>query len=193
MKKNKMMRIASVLLVAVLLSTCAISGTYAKYTSQITGTDSARVAKWAFQVEEKTASVDANFTFDLFKTVNDTDGNTETDITSSNGDRIIAPGTQGEFTIDLKNASEVTAEYVVDFTVTNTANIPVEFSVNGGAWGDLADVTTPVNMPVNGTSQVVVSWRWAFNGGNDTHDTELGLNGTAILTVEATVTATQVN
>ena len=37
MKKNTMMRIASVLLVAVLLSTCAISGTFAKYTSQYTG------------------------------------------------------------------------------------------------------------------------------------------------------------
>ena len=48
MKKNMMMRIASVLLVAVLLSTCAISGTFAKYTSQASGTDSARVAYWGW-------------------------------------------------------------------------------------------------------------------------------------------------
>ena len=49
MKKNKMMRIASVLLVAVLLSTCAIFGTFAKYTTSVTSQDSARVAYWGFQ------------------------------------------------------------------------------------------------------------------------------------------------
>ena len=52
MKKNKMMRIASVLLVAVLLSTCAISGTFAKYVTTDSGSDSARVAKFAFTVSE---------------------------------------------------------------------------------------------------------------------------------------------
>jgi len=40
------MRIASVLLVAVLISTCAISGTFAKYVTKAEGTDTARVAKW---------------------------------------------------------------------------------------------------------------------------------------------------
>ena len=49
MKKNKMMRIASVLLVAVLLSTCAISGTFAKYVTQVSGNDSARVARWGIK------------------------------------------------------------------------------------------------------------------------------------------------
>ena len=46
MMKNKMMRAASILLVAVLLSTCAISGTFAKYVTTASGTDTARVAKW---------------------------------------------------------------------------------------------------------------------------------------------------
>jgi hypothetical protein len=51
MKKNNMLRIASVLLVAVLLSTCAISGAFAKYTTTSgTKTDSARVAKFGFTV-----------------------------------------------------------------------------------------------------------------------------------------------
>jgi len=40
------MRIASVLLVAALITTCAISGTFAKYVTKAEGTDSARVAKW---------------------------------------------------------------------------------------------------------------------------------------------------
>ena len=46
MKKNKMMRIASVLLVAVLLSTCTISGTFAKYASTASQTATASVATW---------------------------------------------------------------------------------------------------------------------------------------------------
>ena len=46
MKKNKMMRIASILLVVTLLSTCVISGTFAKYVTKAEGEDQARVAKW---------------------------------------------------------------------------------------------------------------------------------------------------
>lgn len=51
MKKNVMMRVASFLLVAVLISTSAISGTYAKYVTEGSGTDSARVAKWGVVIE----------------------------------------------------------------------------------------------------------------------------------------------
>ena len=50
MKKNTMMRVASALLVAVLLSTCAISGTFAKYVTTASGSDTARVAKWDVQI-----------------------------------------------------------------------------------------------------------------------------------------------
>ena len=51
MKKNVMMRVASVLLVAVLLTTCAISGTFAKYTTQDSASDKARVAKWGVELQ----------------------------------------------------------------------------------------------------------------------------------------------
>ena len=50
MRKNKMMRLASSLLVAVLITTSAISGTFAKYTTQDSASDSARVAKWGVTV-----------------------------------------------------------------------------------------------------------------------------------------------
>ena len=50
MKKNKMLRIASVLLVAVMMSTCAISGTFAKYVTSDSARDSARVAKFGVTV-----------------------------------------------------------------------------------------------------------------------------------------------
>ena len=48
MKKNRMMRLASVLLVCVLLTTSVISGTFAKYVTSVESTDEARVANWGF-------------------------------------------------------------------------------------------------------------------------------------------------
>jgi hypothetical protein len=199
MKKNRMMRIAAFLLVAALLSICVVSGTYAKYTSEITGTDTARVAKWDVQVNNVTAgskdgAVAKTFEFDLFKTIIDTidASSAETDMDPTDGS-IIAPGTQGSFIINLHNASQVTAEYTVEFEVTNTKNIPIEFSVNNGAWGSLADITTAVPLAINGDGEIKVAWRWVFEDGNDANDTALGLDGSATITVAAVVTATQVD
>ncbi|MBE6566698.1 MAG: hypothetical protein E7659_06300 [Ruminococcaceae bacterium] len=196
MKKNVMMRVASALLVAVLMTTCAISGTFAKYTTSATATDSARVAKWDVKINGSTANNSNTFTFNLFETINDTTGGAEGDINPADG-TIIAPGTQGSFEIVLKNDSEVTAEYVIDYTVTNTANIPVVFSLNGTDWKnsiDELDVTTPVNLAIGATAPTItVHWMWAFEGGNDNHDTYLGLDGSATLKVDAKVTVTQVN
>ena len=194
MKKNVMMRVASALLVAVLMTTCAISGTFAKYTSTASGSDSARVAKWDFKINGTTANSNT-FTFDLFNTVLDSDGNTEADIKVADG-TIIAPGTKGSFAIVLKNDSEVTAKYVIDYTVTNEANIPVVFSLDGETWKnniDELDVTTPVTVAIGATPTITVHWMWAFEGGDDPADTTLGLAGSATLKVDAKVTVTQVN
>lgn len=51
MKKNAMLKIAAILMVAVLLTTCAISSTFAKYVTTGEGSDSARVAKWGITVD----------------------------------------------------------------------------------------------------------------------------------------------
>ena len=50
MKKSKSMRAAGALLVATLLSTSAVSGTYAKYVTSDSGSDTARVAKFGVVV-----------------------------------------------------------------------------------------------------------------------------------------------
>lgn len=193
MKKNRMMRIAAFLLVAALLSICVVSGTYAKYTSKITGTDTARVAKWDVKVGGETAGVNNVFMFELFKTITETDGTAETDINPTD-DQIIAPGTQGSFVISLKNDSEVTAEYTVDFKETNTAGIPIKYSLDGNTWGtmDSIDVSAAVKLTIGETKNITVYWQWAFVG-DDAKDTALGLDGTAIVTVAANVTATQVD
>ena len=50
MKKNKMMRIAGGLLIAVLLTTSIISGTFAKYVTTGSAADEARVARFGVTV-----------------------------------------------------------------------------------------------------------------------------------------------
>ena len=200
MKKNRMMRLASILLVCVLLSTSVISGTFAKYTSEATlAADTARVAKWEIQLNGE--SINEEFTFDLFETINDT-GNTaaETDVATT--EKIIAPGTAGSFDIELLNKSEVTAQYAIDYTVTNTNSIPVKFSVdNGTNWTtDLADVaasdSTKLAMGATEATKVTVLWKWDYSvdATQDAADTEFGEKATLdTITVTATITVEQVD
>lgn len=120
-KKNISLRIASGMAVAALLSTCAISSTFAKYTTSTTASDTARVAYWGFKN-------DSTITFNLF---NHDDAN----IKSYNGtDKVIAPGSKGsasfsfaytDYTVSSESdttnkieAPEVAYEFTVDATAT---------------------------------------------------------------------------
>lgn len=78
-KRNKAMRLASALLVLTLLTVCAISGTFAKYTGSITGSDKARVAYWGF--------TSSSLTLDLFS---ENYANVDSSV---DGENVVAPGT----------------------------------------------------------------------------------------------------
>lgn len=101
MRKNKFLRLASVMLMLCLITTCAISGTFAKYTTSDEALDSARVAKWGVAVQ-----VLGN-TVEMFKPEYAKDDNTftlGTNTVISNGDHVgatgnddlLAPGTGGD-------------------------------------------------------------------------------------------------
>ena len=197
-RSSMMVRLVAVLAVTMMFTMCFVGGTFAKYTSSATGTDSATVAKWSFKVVETDIATTDTFTFDLFKTIKDSDGiNNETEMNPVDGS-IIAPGTQGSFDLVLTNASQVTAQYAIDYTVTNNNDIPVKFSVDGGSnWtNDLADVAASDSTKLaanSGTTTIKVQWKWDFNGSDDSFDTALGIGGNAVLTVAAVITATQVD
>lgn len=96
MKKNVMMRVASVILVMVLMTTSVISGTFAKYVTADNGSDSARVAKWGVM-----ATVEGNLFSDSYKNAPTTytKNETEDDITvqaEAEGTDVVAPGTQND-------------------------------------------------------------------------------------------------
>lgn len=137
MKKNVMMRLASFLLVAVLISTSAISGTYAKYVTKETGSDNARVAKFGvtveadsfgmFEADYKTTDTTATFTGDY-------------SVSAATGDRddLLAPGTSGSFA-DI--AITGTPEVAVDVAIV--ADVKVE-----GNWIVDGDFYCPVTITV---------------------------------------------
>ena len=201
----KKMSMFALLLAAVLVTSYSVSGTYAKYTSTYTASDSARVAKWQFSVNDKNMT-EEDFTFNLFNTVLDEDGTEEGNILNNDG-TIIAPGTKGSFDIKIANGSEVDAKYGIVFEMTNDATIPVEFSLDNATWVsqienlNIADATTDEETGETVVNQInknggeathTVYWRWVFNG-DDTTDTNLGLVGTDTIEVTATITATQIN
>ena len=198
-RSSMMVRLVAVLAVTMMFTMCFVGGTFAKYTSSATGTDSTTVAKWDIKVNNDNITASDTFNFNLFNTVKDTDGNTETDMGPNDG-TIIAPGTRGSFDIVIKNDSQVNAKYTIDYTV-NTRSIPVEFSTNGTDWKtdiDDLDVVSGIDIDMNATETVTVYWRWRFEADNvtvgDNLDTSLGSAASAAtLTVAAKVTATQVD
>ena len=203
-RSSMMVRLVAVLAVTMMFTMCFVGGTFAKYTSSATGTNSTTVAKWDIRVNGSEIATSNRFTFDLFQTITDSDlSNAETDIAPADGS-IIAPGTSGKFSIAIQNLSQVNATYSIDYTVTNNSNIPVEFSTNGTAWTtnindlDVADVAIGLGTDTT----VTVYWRWRFEADNvtegDATDTSLGSaasvpSSAATLTVEAKVTATQID
>ena len=102
MKDNKLVKVFLIALLIVMVGLILVSGTYAKYTTTFTGSDTATVAK--FKVSSNTTAG----TFDLFKTAKEVDGTTA-DAEVVNGK--VAPGTGGKFDIQLTNDSEVKVHY----------------------------------------------------------------------------------
>lgn len=141
MKKNRMLRMASALLVLTLLTTCIIGGTFAKYTTSGAATDTARVAKWGVEVK---------CTGNAFATEYDTDNtNVKGTIaksvvtaagTGADGKKLVAPGTSGKlFESSITGTPEVAVkvETSVEFTLNGwTINgseeyCPIVISING--------------------------------------------------------------
>ncbi|MBR3786244.1 MAG: hypothetical protein IKJ77_07550 [Firmicutes bacterium] len=188
MKKNKMMRLASCLLVAVLLTTSMISGTFAKYTTTVSSEDAARVAYWGFQASN---SMDIKALF--------TDKYTNVD--SVDDKDVIAPGTSGSKTFAFAWDEEVSAygaqvavtgpEVAYNFTVAveDTCdplikdNKNIQWKLDDGAWGtwdqlvasikalsgeedgskDYDPNTLPVAFTKNDDTHTI-AWQWNFGG-----------------------------
>ena len=153
-KKNVLMRSAGLLLVLVLVTSCFVGSTFAKYATSGGGTDEARVAKFG-------VTVTANG--DMFAEEYDTDDEdvagtiAQSVVSAANAgeqtrDKLVAPGTKKEnaLTVSVTGTPEVAVEveYVAHVTFTeNPYNNPE------GNWKDEdGNYYCPLVITVNGTT-----------------------------------------
>lgn len=209
MKQNKILRVSAVLLVLTLLSTCVISGTFAKYTTSASANDDARIAKWGVVV---TATADAF-----------AENDDDTVISFVSGENVVAPGTDGNLCgLTITGTPEVevnvaaTADLVLtDWAVDGAYYCPLVITVgttafNGNAYADaaafekavedaiVAEIAKDVVDPnTDLADSVSVTWAWAFEGNDDAKDTALGdaaAAGTpATISISVSVTVTQID
>lgn len=144
MKKNTMMRLASFLLIAVLITTSAISGTYAKYVTQDSASDSARVAKWGVTVLASGTLFGENYfpnSATEYKNEISAEVQNSVDV-DANGGNIVAPGTQNS--IGMTFAVKGTPEVANVINVTSTEKTEEEVWLLKGKYGVLVDATSSV-------------------------------------------------
>lgn len=215
MKKNKMMRLASCLLVMVLLTTSMISGTFAKYVTSDAASDSARVAKWGV-----TVTADGEGTF-VNKYARDDDSSVAGEYTVVATEDVLAPGTAGDFAkFSITGEPEVTV--LVEFSVNKfelgdnwvDANgnyyCPIEITVGTNTYKgldyksvDLFEDAVKVAITDSRAYEVgfnlinayapSISWAWAFEGNDDVKDTFLGDKANAKIELDVKCTITQID
>lgn len=180
------------LLLAVAITGYSVSGTYAKYISNIDFTDEARVAKWEFNL--KNNSTNKAYTIDLFKDSYeilsaDGKGTGKSKVVSSEpGVKVVAPGTSGQYEVQIDGTAET--NYTIAYEnikVENTIQIkdskgkvvynPIKFQINNNGKEltseqlaaeikKLSKPTTvyPANYTLNDANKVgfTISWKWDF-------------------------------
>ena len=138
MKKNKFMRLASVMLMLCLITTCAISGTFAKYTTSDSAKDSARVAKWG-----------------IVLTVSDSDGSTLFAKDYEDEDDSSKMTVSSLVDLDLVGGLD-------DVVAPGTASTGITFTING-----TPEVATQVTASLGETKDVFIKYDSDSNGSLD--------------------------
>ena len=169
MKKNRMMRIAAVVAVLALLTTCIISGSFAKYvTTGNAASDTARVAKWGVKVEASSSLALADVSYTANGTYNDASGNAiSATVAATNGtDEIMAPGTTKSdvAVITLSGTPEVAVSVAYTGTVTldgwtlsnNSFYCPLKFTIGstvieGATYTDKATLKSDLEAALTST------------------------------------------
>ena len=186
MKKKSLVLVVLLLLVG--LTSGYVASTYAKYTSNVAGSGTAYVAKWAFADDNDYTELN----IELADTV---------DATTLVADRI-APGTSGALEIEITNEH---TEVGVDFTVTlgNVTNKPANLKF----YSDSSFTTeiTPGSYSRSGHLQagyagavaVPIYWQWEYytSAANDATDTTRGEAGGEdgdAMTISLSIVGTQV-
>lgn len=186
-KNTNLSKTVGLLLVLTLLALIAISGTYAKYTTSVSGNATAVIAKWDIKFTNDEKTIANNFDIDLAKTM------TSSDKTNT----FIQPGSQGSFKVKVTNDSDVPAMVVA--TVSDNSNTIFQngqftLTVDGSTSADGVEIAP------NGSKEVTITWKWNYEATADKDtvdaaDTVIGTGSdkTAQTICGITLSATQKN
>lgn len=138
-KANKPLRAAGILLLATMLTTCMTAGTFAKYTTSASGSDSARVAKFGVITQ-----VDGTLFGEEYASAAggdqpigySADTNTGTVQVNAQGTNVVAPGTENDTGLAVAVTGTPEVDVQVDTTIT-TQNI----YLNAGSYATLVPNT----------------------------------------------------
>lgn len=121
MKKNWFLRIGLISLVLALATTCLLGGTFAKYTTTVSGSDSIQVAKFAFKATDVDGIELAGAEINLF-------ADAKTDATGTVQTGMFAPGVYGTFSIVLDNTGSD-----VDVVINDDSEVTIILSASDEA------------------------------------------------------------
>ena len=193
MKNNRIMKAAGALLVLVLVTSCFVGSTFAKYTTTGRGDDTARVAKFGVKIEANGSTFAKEYDTDDQSVV----GTIAKSVVSSNDDKLVAPGTEGSMvsmTITGKPEVAVNVQYAATLTLNDKWKdaqgnfyCPLQIKVNTGTGNEVycgldynsatlfaqavqdaisnANAKYEANTDLSTTAvKPSVSWAWAYEG-----------------------------
>lgn len=148
-----------VILIVIVAIGIVIPATYARFSHRLEGTGKVEIAKWDIEVNGK--SIDEEITLDFFE-------NIENVTTSSNN--LLMPGSEGKYTIKIKNKSDVTVVYDIKIKeILNAYNIPIKYSLDkNGVYKDdlefvVAEQEELLYGELNNTKEYTIYWKWPFD------------------------------
>lgn len=150
-------RLGALALALTLVTSCLTGGTLAKYTTEVSGTGTAAVAKWSFKVNDSSETINNIALGDTIENY------------SNIKEKVIAPGTKGKFTLNLDASdSEVGVDYAVKIVRADGTTLPdnLKFEVDdqiytlgASAEGTIAYDTSSDNMK----KPLIVEWEWPYD------------------------------
>ena len=193
MNRSWVSKFAGLVLVLTLITTSLVAGTYAKYVTTVSGSDTVTVAKWKADLEGMGTTSSGAIVFDLTETMSDAgvDG------------KLLAPGTVGSFALDSDTTgTQVAHNLKITMDASNALTNLTYLKFYSDA-GRTTDITTTAAIELmnedfaatsGGAITTTVYWAWPFSA-DATQDAADTIDGIAAGTYNVVVnfTATQLD
>lgn len=173
MKKSIFGKIGAAAVVLTLVTGSLVGGTFAKYTSTVSGTGTAQVAKWAIAMREADKSLSNDFNITL----------QNENSAAKTQENVIAPGSSGQINLTIDGTdTQVSFTYSIKIDKSKLKNVPIKFYSDkiGGTEVDFGETTEGVivnaDIDANAQNKVIeVPIYWAWVSSSDGDDTLLGI------------------